>query len=297
VNPGENGRIDLHAHTNESDGTLTPEELVQLAREKGLRALAITDHDTFRGYEAARGPAQQAGVELVCGIELNTKMGLEGPHQGRSVHLLAYFPNGGPSESFAGWLEHERAERRDRNDRLATKLQKQGIPITLEEVEARGRSLAGRPHFARLLVEKGYARNVEEAFGKYLGEGASCFVARQSKTAEEVIGVVRSAGGVPVIAHPIRLDLPREPERELLLAYREAGLVGLEIIHSEQGPELQAHYRQLAEELDLVPSGGSDFHGAVKPNVQLGSGIEGNVRVPYSFLEGLRQANADRVSS
>jgi predicted metal-dependent phosphoesterase TrpH len=297
VSPGENATIDLHAHTNESDGTLTPTELVALAREKDLSALAITDHDTFRGYEAARQPAKEAGLELVCGIELNTKMGLAGPHQGRSGHLLAYFPNGGPTESFAGWLEHERAERRDRNDRLATKLQKQGIPITLEEVEARGRSLAGRPHFARLLVEKGYAHNIEEAFGKYLGEGASCFVARQSKTAEEVIGVVRSAGGVPVIAHPIRLDLAPREERELLLQYREAGLIGLEIIHSEQSADLQAHYRQLAEELDLVPSGGSDFHGAVKPKVQLGSGIEGNVRVPYSYLEGLRQAIAPQVSS
>jgi hypothetical protein len=294
VTAGNDARIDLHAHTNESDGTLTPLELVALAGEKNLRALAITDHDTLSGYQGARKPAEEAGLELVCGIELNTRMGSEGPYLGRSVHLLAYFPNGGPTTGFERWLEHEQAERRDRNGRLASKLQRQGIPITLEEVEARGRSLAGRPHFARLLVEKGYARNIEEAFGKYLGEGALCFVARQSKTAEEVIGVVRSAGGVPVIAHPIRLDLPPKEERELLERYRSAGLIGLEIFHSEHTPTLQAHYQQLAEALDLLPTGGSDFHGAAKPKVQLGSGIDDNVRVPYAFWERLRQASAHR---
>jgi hypothetical protein len=284
--------IDLHSHTNESDGTLTPLELVALAHDTGLAALAITDHDTFRGYELAREAAREAKLDLVCGIELSTRMGVDGPYQGRAVHLLAYFPLDGPTAAFSQWLEHERAVRRNRNERLASKLQRQGIAITLEEVEARGRSLAGRPHFARLLVEKGYARSTEEAFGKYLGEGASCFVARQSKSAEEVIRTVRSAGGVPVVAHPVRLDLPRAEEQELLLRYRAAGLLGLEIYHSEHSPELQAHYRQLAAELDLLPTGGSDFHGLVKPKVQLGTGRDGNVRVPHEFLDGLRRAAA-----
>ena len=163
------------------------------------------------------------------------------------------------------------------------------MAITLEEVELRGRSLAGRPHFARILVEKGYAQNQEEAFGKYLGERASSFVARQSKSAEEVIDIVRSSGGVPVVAHPIRLHLGRAEERDLLNRYKRAGLLGLEIYHSEHPPELQAHYRQLAEELELLPTGGSDFHGAPKPNIQLGTGLNGNVRAPYHFLDGLRQ--------
>lgn len=283
------GLIDLHAHTIESDGSLTPAELVALARQTGLDALAITDHDTFSGYEKARLSADAVGLDLVRGIELNTRMGRDSALKTRSVHLLAYFLSNEPTAVFTAWLENERIERRSRNERLAKRLQGEGIDITLEEVEARGRSLAGRPHFARILVEKSYARSSEEAFSRYLGETAPSFVPRQSKTAEEVIGIVRSAGGVPVIAHPVRLGLPRAEERELLLRYRKAGLLGLEIYHSEHSPELQAHYRQLAEELQLLPSGGSDFHGAIKADVQLGTGRSGNIRVPARFLENMRR--------
>ncbi len=281
--------IDLHAHTDQSDGSLSPAELVALARQTGLAALAITDHDTFTGYEQAVEAAHAIELQLVRGIELNTRMNSDPGSRRRAVHLLAYFVSDAPASAFTNWLEEERTERRDRNRRLAEKLQGQRIEITLEEVEARGRSLAGRPHFARILVEKGYARNSEEAFQRYLGEQAASFVPRDSKTTAEVIGIVRSAGGVPVIAHPVRLGLGREQERDLLTEYREAGLLGLEIYHSEHPPELQAHYRQLAEELGLRPTGGSDFHGEIKPEIELGTGIAGNIRVPMEFLEGLRE--------
>ncbi len=281
--------VDLHSHTDESDGTLSPAELVNLAKSEGLAAIAITDHDTFAGYEKARDLAHAAGLDLLCGIELNTRMSDDAPLKVRSVHLLAYFPSGQPSGSFATWLDSERFERRDRNQRLAQRLQRNGVNITLEEVERRGRSLAGRPHFARILVEKGYARSSEEAFVKYLGEQAPSFVSRQSQSAPQVIQVVRASGGVPVIAHPIRLGLERARERDLLLSYRDAGLLGLEIYHSEHPPELQAYYRQLAEELNLLPTGGSDFHGTIKPDIQLGTGRSGNIRVPKTFLDNLRQ--------
>jgi predicted metal-dependent phosphoesterase TrpH len=284
--------IDLHSHTNESDGSLTPEELITLAHQTGLRALAITDHDTFAGHQKAIRFAQALNLELVCGIELNTRMSKDSGLRSRSVHTLAYFLSGEPPESFTEWLENEQAERRRRNKRLSEKLQSDGIDVTLDEVEARGRSLAGRPHFARILVEKGYARNADEAFGRFLGEEAPSFVPRESKTAEEVIAIVRSAGGAPVVAHPIRLGLGREEERELLIRYRDAGLVGLEAYHSEHPPALQAYYHQLAAELGLQPTGGSDFHGSIKPEIELGTGIDGNVRVPLEFLEGLREAVA-----
>jgi predicted metal-dependent phosphoesterase TrpH len=286
------GFIDLHSHTNESDGTLTPEELVALARSIGLAALAITDHDTFSGYQKAAQYARDGGLDLICGIELNTRMTADATPGAHSVHLLAYFVSGQPADSFLTWLESERAERRSRNRRLAEKLQSDGVNVSLEEVEARGRSLAGRPHFARILVEKGYARNSNEAFRKYLGEEAPSFVPRESKTTEEAIGIVRAGGGIPVVAHPVRLGLPRTKERDLLVGYRQAGLIGLEIYHSEHPPELQAYYHQLAAELDLLPTGGSDFHGAIKPETQLGTGINGNVRVPAAFLQGLREAVA-----
>ena len=279
------GFIDLHSHTNESDGTLAPGELVSLAKRIGLRALAITDHDTFRGYEQALPFAHQAGLDLVCGIELNGRMA---PGTKRSVHILAYFPNTGPTPAFTHWLARECASRRDRNQRLAENLQREGLSISLAEVEQRGKSLTGRPHFARVLIDKGYVDSFEQAFDKYLGEQAPSFVPRQSRTAEEVIGAVRDSDGVPVVAHPIRLGLPRAEEKQLLLRYRDAGLAGLEIYHSEHTPELQAYYRQLAEELGLVPTGGSDFHGDIKPLVSLGTGLQGNVRVPSEFLLRLR---------
>lgn len=280
--------VDLHAHTNESDGTVSPAELVTLAKKSDLAALAITDHDTFSGYEKAVAEAASAGLDLVRGIELNTRLPLSGGGDHRSVHLLAYFLDGPPARQFTDWLEEERSHRRLRNQLLAEVLQARGMNITLEEVEARGRTLTGRPHFARVLIEKGYAANLEDAFRRFLGEDAPTYVPRESKTTDEVIEIVRRANGVPVIAHPIRLGLDRGRERELLERFKRAGLVGLEIYHSEHTPELQAHYRQLAAELELLPTGGSDFHGTVKPGVQLGTGTNGNVRVPLQFLEGIR---------
>ena len=163
------------------------------------------------------------------------------------------------------------------------------MDITLQEVEARGRTLAGRPHFARLLVEKGYVANFEDAFEKYLGEEAPSYVERESKTTEEVINLARQGGGIPVVAHPIRIGLARAVEHDVLTDLKQAGLVGLEVYHSDHPPALQAYYRDLAAELDLLPTGGSDFHGTVKPDIELGSGRAHNVNVPLEFLEGLRR--------
>ena len=281
--------IDLHSHTNASDGTLTPAELIALARQTGLSALAITDHDTFEGYDIALPIARAVGFDLVQGLELNSLLSVEGSSQPRYVHVLVYFPSREPSADFQKWLTEQQAERRLRNQKLAKALQDIGVDITLGEVEARGRSLAGRPHFARLLVEKGYAANFEEAFRKYLGEEAPSYVERDSNTTEEVIALARSGGGIPVVAHPIRIGLARAQEPIILERLREAGLVGLEVYHSDHPAALQAHYRALADEFDLLPTGGSDFHGAAKPDIDLGTGRAHNVNVPLEFLEGLRR--------
>jgi len=282
------GFVDLHSHTNESDGTLAPAELVELAGRIGLAALAITDHDTVTGFEKAVPFAQQAGFDLLCGIELNTKMGASDTSEGRTVHLLAYFPDGPPSGEFRDWLTVQQNARRTRNRKLVESLRHRGLDITMAEVEARGRSLAGRPHFARILVDKGYARNSQDAFDRFIGEQAPSFVERESISTEHAIEIVRHSRGVPVLAHPIRLGLPRDIETETIIHFKAAGLLGLEIYHSEHPPALQAHYRQLAEDLDLLPTGGSDFHGAVKADVQLGTGMNGNVRVPREFVDRLR---------
>ena len=283
------GPIDLHSHTNASDGTFTPAELVALAQRSGLAALAITDHDTFEGYEVALPVARAAGLDLVRGIELNSRLFLDGFAQPRFAHVLVYFPSGESSQAFQAWLDDQRADRRSRNERLAAALRERGVDITLAEVEARGRTLTGRPHFARILVEKGYAANFDDAFRKYIGEQAPSYVERDSNTTEEVIGFAREAGGIPVIAHPIRIGLTRASEPGVLARLRNAGLAGLEVYHSEHSPPLQTYYRELAAGLGLLPTGGSDFHGAAKPGVELGSGVRNNVHVPLEFLEGLRR--------
>lgn len=283
------GFIDLHSHTDESDGTLTPRQLVALANQIGLDALAITDHDTFAGYEKARAAAHAGPLDLVCGIELNSRFYIAHDGDYRSVHLLAYFPAGGPPLAFNQWLWKAQEDRRIRNHRLVDALRGQGIDITLEEVEARGRSLTGRPHFARLLLEKGYAASYQDAFERYIGEGAPTFVERPSETTEQTIHIVRSAHGIPVLAHPIRLSLSLEAEREAIVRLKRAGLLGLEVYHSEHTPEMQAHYQALADELDLLPTGGSDFHGRLKPDVSLGTGWNGNIRVPRTLLDNMRE--------
>ena len=279
--------IDLHSHTTASDGTLAPGELVALAKKNDLEAIAITDHDTFAGYDEAIKSAAAFNLDVVCGIELNSRLSLGEDH--RAVHLLGYWPLDPPSRDFREWLNSEREDRRNRNRRLAEALQSRNVDVTLDEVEARGRNLAGRAHFARILVEKGYAQNHDDAFRRYLGESAPTYVERQSRTTEEIIAKLREADGIPVTAHPIRLSVARDREREVLVRLKQAGLLGLEIYHSEHPPEAQAHYRQLAEELGLLPTGGSDFHGAPKPNIDLGTGLKGNIRVPFEFLERMRQ--------
>ena len=288
------GFVDLHSHTNESDGTLTPAELVFLAKRIGLSAVAITDHDTFAGYEKAEPVAVEAGVDLLRGIELNSRLSPAVDGHQRHVHVLAYFPSGVPLSDFSAWLAEEQEDRRTRNRRLIDALQKRGIDITLEEVETRGRSMAGRPHFARILVEKGYATDSDDAFQRYIGESAPSYVERQSQTTEEAIQIVRAGGGIPVVAHPVRLSLPDDAERHVLQQLKDAGLLGLEVYHSEHPPDLQTHYLRLANELDLLPTGGSDFHGAVKPGVKLGTGSNHNIRVPREFLDRMRADSGAR---
>ena len=276
--------IDLHSHTDQSDGTFTPAELVQEAMKTELRALAITDHDTLAGYEIAAPLAAQAGLELICGIELSTRFG------GASLHLLGYFPSRPPSEEFRSWLGFLLASRRDRNQRLITKLQSLGLDITLAEVEARGRSLTGRPHFARLLVEKGYAQDIQDAFDKYLDESARGFVYRREVPIEEAIERITAAGGVASLAHPVRVARNNwEKLAEYVGELSAIGMQAIEVFHSDHSPENVAYYQSLAARFKLGVTGGSDFHGGNKPSISLGTGIHHNLAVPDSVLSGLKQ--------
>jgi len=275
--------IDLHTHTNESDGTYTPFELVDAAMAAGLDALAISDHDTLAGYDQALPRAREKGLDLVCGIELSTKA------RGKTVHLLGYFLNNPPAPEFRGWLEEMQASRRDRNVRMAERLRSLGIDITIEEVQKRGRSLAGRPHFAKIMLEKGYVSTIQEAFDEYLDESAKGYVDRYEPELAYGIKRIGEAGGISSIAHPVRLGY-RDPERlrGLVKEMAEAGLSALEVYHSDHNPSDVEQFLGLAREFHLGVTGGSDFHGDVKPGIRLGAGA-GNLNIPRSVLDRLRE--------
>lgn len=276
--------IDLHSHTTASDGTLTPAELVKAAAQADLEAIAITDHDTFAGYRAAREAAADSGVNLICGIELSTKISAGAK---KTVHLLGYFVHHEPAADFCDWLVNMQESRRDRNRRLAARLRSMGVEVTLEEVEALGRNMAGRPHFARIMVSKGYVRHYREAFDRYLDESAPGYVDREEPSLQDGISRIREAGGVSSIAHPIRLGLDAEAEENLVDCMAENGLYALEAYHSDHDAVQTEHYLQLARKYGLKVTGGSDFHGDNKPGVRLGAG-PGHLNVPMSVLTDLR---------
>jgi len=276
--------IDLHSHTTASDGTYTPEELIGAAISVGLEALAITDHDTLAGYEAARSAAHSAGLRLICGIELSTKL-----HRGdrRTVHLLGYFLKQEPASQFQNWIAEMQESRRDRNRRLTARLQSMGVGVSLEEVEALGKSMAGRPHFARVMVAKGYVSNYREAFDRYLDESAPGYVDREEPSLEEAIRRLADAGGISSIAHPVRLNLRNPEDEEKLIAEVSAsGLNAIEAFHSDHSPADIERYLGLARKYGLKVTGGSDFHGDNKPNVRLGTG-PGTLMIPASVLDDL----------
>jgi 3',5'-nucleoside bisphosphate phosphatase len=281
--------IDLHTHTNESDGSYSPEELVRAAIEQGLDALAISDHDTFAGYDQVSAFAHGHGLDLVCGIELSTRMAV-GKSATKNVHLLGYFLHEPPSFAFREWLAEILLARRARNQQLVERLKERGVAIELHEVEALGRSLAGRPHFARLLVQKGYATDTDQAFRKYLAESAPTFVERDSPHLAFAIQQIVAGGGVPVVAHPIRLGVRDFSQEEtLILEMQEMGLCGLEAYHSDHNSHDIQRYLALAQKYGLAVSGGSDFHGTAKPQIGLGTGYNGNLHIPREVLTQLRE--------
>ncbi|MDX2267793.1 MAG: PHP domain-containing protein [Bryobacter sp.] len=277
--------VDLHCHTNESDGTDSPAELIVKAIAEGVTVLSITDHDTFAAYEALEGC--ELPLELIQGVEISTRA------KGKSIHLLAYWPGAEAPPPFLLWLRDMQEIRRERNRRLAERLRSLGLPVTLEEAEALGRTVTGRVHFAQLLQQKGIVATIPEAFDRFIGENAPGYVEMEDPTTSAAVRVVREHGGVPVLAHPIRLGMrDAEKEEAFIREQVEAGLLGLEVIHSDHDAAARARYAALAAKYSLITTGGSDYHGLVKPRVALGSGVEGNVAVPREWFEKLKQLGA-----
>ncbi len=286
--------IDLHTHTDQSDGTATPGALVNAAKSLPLEALAITDHDTLAGFDIAAPLAEEAGLELLCGIELSTRLtpkpedvipGKRAP----SVHLLGYFVDA-PSAEFREWILGSQRSRHQRNLTLIARLNALGVEINLDEVKVLGRNLTGRPHFARVLLQKGYVKTTQEAFDKYLADDAEAGVERDEPSLFEAVKRVSEGGGLPVLAHPVRL-LGGRDQTKLAVLLQEliaVGLRGIEVFHSEHTPEDSETFAALAREFGLAVTGGSDYHGGNKPGIDLGTG-KGNLNLPYSVLEGIRE--------
>jgi len=278
------GNIDLHLHTTASDGVMTPSEIVNYAKNKGLLAIAITDHDTIEGLEEGILEGERIGLEVIPGIEISAE------HSPGSMHLLGFFIDiHHPTlKERLGYLQKARAER---NPRMAEKLNKLGIDITFDEVlKASGGGQVGRPHFAQVLIEKGYVRSFQEAFDRFLKKGASAYVEKMRFSAEESIHFINEANGVAVLAHPNTLQLNGYSELEnLILRLVKTGLRGIEAYYPEHSAQEVAQYKTLAERHGLLVTGGTDYHGIEKNGLDIGVG-RGEMKLPYSIVENLKAA-------
>jgi len=275
--------IDLHTHTTASDGSLTPAQLVAAAHRAGLKAVAVTDHDTVAGLEEALAAGRGLAMEVVPGVEISLEVGLAG-----GAHLLGLWVRPGHPALLKGLAQVQEARRR-RNPLILAKLNGLGLALDMTEVNAQaGGGQVGRPHIAMALAAKGYAASTGEAFNRWLKAGGPAYVAKERLSPAQGIGLVRAAGGVPVLAHPGLLDLDRPGLEALARRLRSVGLEGLEAYYSEHDAATQRGLAYLAARLGLVLSGGSDFHGDAKQRIRLGAG-KGDLRVPASLLAALKQ--------
>jgi predicted metal-dependent phosphoesterase TrpH len=280
-------RIDLHTHTTASDGSLSPEDLVRLAKQQGVTALAVTDHDSVAGLSRALAEGQRLGVEIIPGIEISCL------YKDIELHILGYFIN--PEDPLLQpTLARYLASRDDRNPRIVERLRALGCDLTYEEVKSlAGAATIGRPHIAKVLMRKGYVRSVTEAFDRYLADGGPAYVTRVLPTPEEAIGLIRQVGGLPVLAHPVYASRLKEPIEQVCATLKRFGLAGLETVYSSHTPQQTDHYRQVARDLGLLVTGGSDFHGDSKPNLLVGTGY-GGLEVPADLLEPMRALVQDQ---
>lgn len=275
--------VDLHVHSNCSDGTLSPSELVEYALKKNLAAIALTDHDTIDGLPELFAAAEGTDLEVIAGIEFSTQF------HGIDVHVVGLdFDYKLPE--FCRQLTRFQNSRDIRNEKMIKLLQEQGSDITWEAMEREyPDAVWTRAHFGKYLLEHGFVSDIKEAFSRYLGDGCCCFIPREKVTPIQAVELIRLAGGIPILAHPMLYHLDDASMDELIVSMKEVGLIGIEALYSTYTNEEEEHVYMLAEKHNLVLSGGSDYHGSTKPDIDLGSG-RGNLQVPYDFLTRLRAA-------
>jgi predicted metal-dependent phosphoesterase TrpH len=281
--------VDLHIHTTASDGKLAPRDVVALAKDIGLAAVAITDHDTLSGVDEFLVAGREHGIETLAGVEVNAE------HSPGALHILGYFA-GDSWRQLGAQLGEIRAGRKRRAELMVAKLRGLGIDIQLSELLAdTGCESIGRPHFADELVKKGYARDRSDAFARYVGRGAPAYVPREKLSPRDCIRLIRDAGGIAALAHPGDLVLRPEALADLLADLKRAGLGALEVYYpSHTAPETES-YLKLSRDLGLVAVGGTDFHGDPTAGITLGTG-RGDLRVPYETVEELKRALAGTSS-
>jgi len=278
--------IDLHIHSTASDGTLTPPEILALAVKHGLKAIAITDHDSLSGSLAAVTGGIPSVLEFITGIEISAAApdgyGIEG-----SVHILGYGIDCHHA-ALNALLDKLKIAREERNPKIIARLNALGMNLNMDDLAPIvGDAIAGRPHIALLMVQKGMAASIDDAFGRFLGKNKPAYVNKYRIPMAEAIGAINRAGGVAVLAHPFLNGLT-DPEifESFLVTLKSMGLSGLEAFYPEHSSSVTADYCRLARKHNLLITGGTDFHGKVTPGIQIGVG-DGSLHVPYSLYETL----------
>lgn len=273
--------VDLHCHSTASDGTLAPAEVVRLAKANGLSALSLTDHDTIGGVNEATAEAAKLGIDFLPGIEISA----EYPSPG-TMHILGYGvdPN---SPTLRSLTETLIAGRDNRNPRIVAKLNEMGVSVTMKEWEdAATGGVLGRPQLAAILHRKGYVSSIKEAFDKYIGQGAPAYFDKERLTPKRAFELIRESGGLPVLAHPVQLRTENDAQLDRVVKdLLDLGLAGIEVIHSDHDDALYGKYVDLARRYNLIQTGGSDFHGTNKKNIDLG--MARGRRIPREFFDTL----------
>jgi 3',5'-nucleoside bisphosphate phosphatase len=275
--------VDLHCHSTASDGTLPPREVVRLAKQSNLTALALTDHDTVAGCAEARDEAAKIGVDFLCGIEISA----EYPPPG-TLHILGYGVDP-ENPALKSLTETLIAGRDNRNPRIVAKLNEMGVAVTMREWEDEAKGgVLGRPHLAAILARKGYVSSIKQAFDKYIGQGAPAYFDKERLTPRQALERIAASGGVAVLAHPIQLRTENDAQLERVVkGLVDLGLVGIEVIHSDHDDAWVAKCSALADRFGLIKTGGSDFHGMNKKDISLGS-ARGR-RIPREMFDALKE--------
>ncbi len=275
--------VDFHTHSTCSDGTMTPSELVLYAEKKGLSAFALTDHDSVDGIKEAMAQAEKCNIEFIPGIEFSAAENTE-------THIIGLFIDP-ENDVLLSTIKKLKDSRRRRMEDICSKLRKLGLNITHDEaLEIAGGNFVGRAHIAKLMVKKGYCETIKECFDKYIGLGKPAYSEKNELTAVEAVKSIRASGGLAFLAHLNQTGYDLEKTESLLLTLKEAGLTGIEGYYPEYDKNDISNYRALAEKLGLALSGGSDFHGSMKPHIEIGVG-KGDLRIPYFIYENLKNVN------